>query len=156
MDDMDMKILRILEESGRITHEELGKKLNISRPAIHQRVAKLEQSGIIYGYKATIDWCKTGQVLNAFIFVNAKTTDFNKLMKDIMDIRIESLTIEECYRITGQWCLMIKIRTDTTEHLTSLHDEILKKQGVTETFTMLVLSRMDKNMLKEGGNIQNE
>lgn len=156
MDDMDMKILSALEENGRITHEELGKKLHISRPAIHQRVAKLEQSCVIYGYKASIDWCKAGQVLNAFIFINAKTTNFDKLMKDIMDIKVEGLTIEECYRVTGQWCILIKIRTDTTEHITSLHDEILKKQGITETLTMLILSKMDKNMSEAGGNILNE
>lgn len=156
MDDIDISILKILEQDGRISHEEIGKRLHISRPAIHNRVAKLEQLGVIYGYKASIDWCKAGQVLNALIFINVKTTNFDKLMKDIMNIEVEGLTIEECYRITGQWCLMIKIRTDTTEHLTSLHDEILKKQGVTETFTMLVLSRMDKNMLKEGRNTENE
>lgn len=156
MDDMDIRILNILEREGRITHEDIGKKLHISRPAIHQRVSKLEQSCVIYGYKASIDWCKAGQVLNAFIFINAKTTNFDKLMKDIMDIKVEGLTIEECYRVTGQWCILIKIRTDTTEHITSLHDEILKKQGITETLTMLILSKMDKNMSEAGGNILNE
>ncbi|MDD2482088.1 MAG: Lrp/AsnC family transcriptional regulator [Lutispora sp.] len=144
MDNMDLKILMELEKNGRITHEELSKILNISRPAIHQRVCKLEQSGIIRGYKAHIDWCKAGQVLNALIFINAKTLDFNFLMKNIMDIRVEGLTIEECYRITGQWCLMIKIRAHSTENITALHDEILKVEGATETLTMLILSKLDR------------
>lgn len=150
MDDMDLKILKELEKNGRMTHEELGKILNISRPAIHQRVNKLEQSGIIRGYKAYIDWCKAGQVLNALIFINAKTSDFEFLMKKIMNIRVDGLTIEECYRITGQWCLMIKIRAHNTENITALHDEILKMDGVTETLTMLILSKMDHIVKSKG------
>jgi Lrp/AsnC family leucine-responsive transcriptional regulator len=132
-----------LEKKGRMTHEELSKILNISRPAIHHRVNKLEQSGIIRGYKAHLDWCKAGQVLNAFVFINVRTSDFDSLMKNIMDIRIEGLTIEECYRITGQWCIMIKIRAYNTGNITALHDEVLNMDGVTETLTMIILSKLD-------------
>lgn len=149
MDDMDQRILKELEKNGRITHEELGRMLNISRPAIHQRVSKLEQAGVIMGYTARIDWCKAGQVLNALIFINAKTQDFNVLMRNIMSITISGLTIEECYRITGQWCLMIRIRAYNTDNITALHDELLKFAGVTETLTMLVLSKLDQTNNKE-------
>lgn len=59
MDDIDIKILNILENNGRMSHEEISKMLNMSRPAVHQRVSKLEKSGIIKGYNAVIDWSKT-------------------------------------------------------------------------------------------------
>lgn len=145
MDDMDIKILEILENEGRITHEEIAKRLNISRPAIHQRVSKLEKSGVIKCYKTDIEWSKAGQVLRALIFISVRTSDFNSLMKEIVNIKIEGLAIEECFRVTGQWCIMLRIRTAETKQITYLHDEILKKQGVTETITMLILSEMNKD-----------
>jgi len=140
VDDIDIRILRILEKEGRITHEELSKRLNLSRPAIHQRVVKLEQAGVIKGYRTDIEWSKAGQPLRALVFINVKTSDFNGLMDEIVNIKVKGLDIEECLRITGQWCVMLRIRAEETSQITLLHDEVLKIQGVIETFTMLILS----------------
>lgn len=140
MDEMDFKILELLEQNGRISHEEVGKRLNISRPAIHQRVNKLEDKGIILGYRTNIDWSKTGQVIKAFISINIRTNDFNKILKKISMIDIEGLVIEECYRVTGQWCIILKIRSSFTDQITSLHDELLKIEGMLDTSTVLILS----------------
>jgi len=145
VDDIDIKILKILEKEGRITHEEISKRLNLSRPAIYQRVTKLEQSGIIKGYKTDIEWSKAGQPLRALVFINVKTSDFNKLMDEIVSVSIRGLDMEECLRITGQWCIMLRIRAEETAQITQLHDEILKIQGVVETFTMLILSEKGLN-----------
>lgn len=145
MDEMDIKILELLENNGRMSHEEIGKRLNISRPAIHQRVSKLEQSGIIKGYKTEINWIKVGQGIRAIVSINVRTSDFNKMMNQVINIKIEGLTIEKCYRITGQWCIMLKIRAGLTDQITLLHDELLKIEGMLDTFTMLILSEVDKN-----------
>ncbi|NLW21816.1 MAG: Lrp/AsnC family transcriptional regulator [Tissierellia bacterium] len=144
MDELDMEILKLLENNGRMTHEEIGRRLHISRPAIHQRVAKLEQKNIIQSYHAKINWSALGQVISAIVFINVRTLDFNKTMKEILDIQIDGLTIEECYRITGQWCLMLKVRAELTDQITALHDELLKMEGMQDTFTMLILSKMTK------------
>lgn len=145
MDEMDIKILKLLESNGRMSHEEMSKRLNISRPAIHQRVSKLEQNNIIKGYSAEINWSKAGQVIRAFVFMNVRTQDFNAIMEQVINIKIEGLTIEKCYRITGQWCIMIKMRAVLTEQITLLHDELLKIDGMLDTFTMLILSETNKN-----------
>lgn len=145
MDEMDIKILKLLESNGRMSHEEMSKRLNISRPAIHQRVSKLEQNNIIKGYSAEINWSKAGQVIRAFVFMNVRTQDFNTIMEQVINIKIEGLTIEKCYRITGQWCIMIKMRAVLTEQITLLHDELLKIDGMLDTFTMLILSETNKN-----------
>lgn len=144
MDEMDIKILKLLESDGRIHHEEIAQKCHMSRPAIHQRVAKLEKKNIIESYHARIDWNALGQVINAIIFVNVQTLDFNQSMQEILDVNIEGLTIEKCYRITGQWCLMLEVRAESTNQLTSLHDELLKMDGMQDTFTMLILSKMNQ------------
>lgn len=144
MDDINMQIIELLEKDGRITHEEIGRQLHMSRPAIHQRVAKLEEENIIESYHAKINWEKLGQVISAIVFINIRTLDFNQSMKQILDLKIEGLTIEECYRITGQWCLMLKVRAEKTDQITMLHDELLKMDGMLDTFTMLILSKMTK------------
>ncbi len=144
LDDMDIKILKLLELNGRMSHEEIAKKLNISRPAIHQRVSKLEKNKVIKGYKTDIDWNAVGQVIRAIIFINIHTLDFNKAMKEIINLKVPGLTIEECYRITGQWCIMLKIRAEKTDQLTLLHDELLKMEGMLDTFTILILSEMER------------
>ena len=146
MNEIDLKILELLEDNGRISHEEIGKRLNMSRPAIHQRITKLEQSGIIKGYYTEIDWSKTGQGIRAIVLMNVRTSDFNEIMQRIINIKIQGLTIEKCYRITGQWCIMLKIRASITDQITSLHDELLKIEGMLETFTMLLLSETSKTI----------
>lgn len=146
MDEMDINILKLLENNGRLSHEEIGKRLNISRPAIHQRVSKLEQNRTIKGYGAEIDWSKAGQSISAFIFINVRTLDFNSIMEQVINLHVEGLIIEKCYRITGQWCLMLKIRASITEQITRLHDELLKIEGMLETFTMLILSEARKSL----------
>jgi Lrp/AsnC family transcriptional regulator, leucine-responsive regulatory protein len=149
MDEMDMKILELLESNGRMSHEEIGKRLNLSRPAIYQRVSRLEQNKIIKGYGTEIDWSKTGQGIRAVVFMNVRTKDFSAIMKKINNIDIEQLNIEKCYRITGQWCIMLQIRASLTEQITMLHDELLKINGMLDTFTMLILSEEEKINHKE-------
>lgn len=145
MDDIDIKILELLENNGRISHEEIGKRLNMSRPAIHQRISKLEQNGIINGYYTKINWSKAGQGISAFIFANVRTSNFNIIMNQVINIKVEGLTIEKCYRITGQWCIMLKIRASITEQITMLHDKLLSIEGMLDTFTMLILSEANKS-----------
>jgi len=146
MNEIDIKILELLENNGRLSHEEIGKRLNMSRPAIHQRVSKLEQNNTIKSYNTEINWSKAGQGISAFIFINVRTSDFNGIMEQVINLKIEGLTIEKCYRITGQWCIMLKIRASLTEQITLLHDELLKINGMLDTFTMLILSEANKNL----------
>ncbi len=144
MDETDVKILELLENNGRISHEEISKQLHMSRPAIRQRISKLEQAGVIKGYNTIIDWSKVGQGIRAIILIKVKTGDFNTLMEQIMGLKVDGLMIEKCYRITGQWCIMLQMRASITDQITQLHDEMLKIEGILETFTMLILSETNK------------
>jgi len=150
MSDINLEILELLENNGRMSHEEIGRRLNMSRPAIHQRVSKMEDQKIIKGYNTDIDWSKVGLGISAFIFINVRTRNFNKVMDEVMNLKIEGLTIEKCYRITGQWCLLTKIRASKTEQITKFHDELLKIEGMLETYTMLILSEANRKGDKGG------
>lgn len=149
MSDINLEILELLENNGRMSHEEIGKKLNMSRPAIHQRVSKLEERNIIKGYSTDINWGKVGMGISAFVFINIRTSNFNKVMDEVINLKIEGLTIEKCFRITGQWCLLVKIRASQTEQITLLHDELLKIEGMLDTYTMLILSEANRKEKKD-------
>lgn len=75
VDNIDIEIIKILEQDGRITHEEIAKTLHMTRPAIHRRIENLETEGIITGYKALIDWRKVKPCIRCLIFlkINAFT-----------------------------------------------------------------------------------
>ncbi len=143
MDNLDKDIIDILQKNARITHEEISKQLNMSRPAIHQRIAKLEQQGIIEGYRTKINWAKLGYNISAYVSLKVKTTDFYKLMDDINNIKIENVIIEECHRVTGAWCIILKIRTLTPDYITKLHDKLLKNESIIDTSTVLLLSSIE-------------
>lgn len=134
-----------MENNGRISHEEISRRLNISRPAIHHRISKLEQKKIIKGYSTIIDWSSTGQAIKAFVFINIRTNSFSTVMEKIVHIKIPGLSIKNCYRITGQWCIMLRIRARLPEQITLLHDELLKIEGMLDTFTMLILFEADRD-----------
>jgi DNA-binding Lrp family transcriptional regulator len=142
MDSLDMQIIKIIEKEGRISHEELSKRLNLSRPAIHNRVSKLEQKKIIKGYKATIDWVKLGYVTNALVSLKVRTTDYDTMLHKLKNLQIENLIIEECHIVTGTWCILMKTRSTTPLELKTLQDELFRIDGIIESSTLLILSSL--------------
>ncbi|MBY9078077.1 Lrp/AsnC family transcriptional regulator [Paenibacillus sp. HN-1] len=145
MDELDLKIIELLEQDGRISHEEISKQLHISRPAVHQRVAKLEKMGVIHGYRAVIDWSKLEQKIKVLIFVKVKCKNFNEIAQQIVDLRIEGTTIIEGQRLAGEWCLLLKVRVGDPEDLTRLLDCIVQIPEVQETSTTFILSTIYEN-----------
>ncbi|SHJ67921.1 Lrp/AsnC family transcriptional regulator, leucine-responsive regulatory protein [Geosporobacter subterraneus DSM 17957] len=145
MDAIDKKILELLKERGRITHEEISKILHISRPAIHQRISKLEDRGIIRGYTAQIHWKDLGYQIKVLIFIKFHPHGFGRIAEQIMKIQIPNAIIEDFYRLAGEWCAVIKVRAHTPDDITVLIDEICKLQGIRETSTTFILSTLMEN-----------
>ncbi len=143
MDDIDLKILDILAANGREAHERIGKTLNLSRPAVHQRVRKLEETGLIKSYHASIDWTKLGQAINALIYLKINAVIFQNIINDIIKITADGTFLEECHRLAGEWCIMLKIRTISPKNLTNYIDQLLKVNGITGTSTTFILSAVD-------------
>lgn len=142
MDSIDIQIIKNIEKEGRISHEELSKRLNLSRPAIHNRVTKLEEQGIISGYKASIDWGKLGYNTNAIISLRVRTDNYDKLLEQLKRLEVHDLVIEECHIVTGTWCILIKVRCMSTLGLKSLQDELHKIESIKESSTSLILSSL--------------
>lgn len=112
--------------------KELAATLQLSAPAAAERVKRLEQSGIITGYKAVIDREKLGQHVSVFINLDIPASRYNQF-KEFAD---EAAEITEFYYVTGQHSLIVKAYVEGTEHLAKLLEKI-QQFGPTETFVVM-------------------
>ena len=104
MDIIDQQLVHLLAQNGRMTHEELARVVPLSRPSVHERVKRLEAHSVIRGYHARIDWSTLGQPLTAFIWVtNREKSDDTATA--LLHLNCPAAVIEECYGMTGEWCL---------------------------------------------------
>lgn len=139
MDCIDSEIVKILEQNGRVSHEEIAKRLHMSRPAIHKRIENLEMGGIITGYKALIDWRKVKPCIRCLIFLKINGGCFATIAKEIANMDIAGVVIEECHRLAGEWCVLIKTRISAPEDTTKILDRVWQFNGVIETSTTFVI-----------------
>lgn len=139
LDEIDVKILELLQENGRMSHEEVSKHLNLTRPAIHRRIYKMEEKGIIDGYKVMINWEKIGYNVDTFVLVKVNTSNFTQMINDIMNIKDHSFKVFSCCRITGEHCILLRIKTMTPSDLTKFYDMVLEVDGIVDTKTLLIL-----------------
>ena len=118
--------------NGRITMKELAGELKLSAPAVAERVKRLEQNGVITGYKAVIDRKKLGQAITIFINLDIPASKYDEF-KEFADGALE---ISEFYYVTGQYSLVVKAYVSSTEHLAKLLEKT-QIFGVTETFVVM-------------------
>lgn len=136
-DEIDTKILEILQKQGRTRRNDLAERVGLSLPAVSERLRKLEESGVIAGYFAKLDHKKLGKDITAFITV---TVDSSKHFSQFVEHLNNSDEILECHAITGNGTHMLKVRTENTESLEKLLGKIQSWQGVVKTTTSVVLS----------------
>ena len=133
LDVIGRKILVELQENGRIPFTELGKRVGLSTPAVMDRVRRLEDAGVIVGYRADVNLSTMGYPILAFIAVNV-VGDFlprmSKLAKSIPEIL-------ECHRVTGSNSFIMKVIAGSVEELEKTIDRLTPYVATT---TSLVLS----------------
>ncbi|WP_094604571.1 Leucine-responsive regulatory protein [Sporomusa silvacetica DSM 10669] len=139
MDSVDIEIVKILEQNGRISHEEIAKILHMSRPAIHKRIENLEKRGIITGYQALIDWRKVRPCIRCLLFIKINGGYFAQIANEIATMDIPGIVIEECHRLVGNWCILIKTRISTPEDTTKILDRVWQFEGILETSTTFII-----------------
>ncbi len=148
MDEIDLQIIKLLEEDGRMTHEEISKRLHISRPSVHQRVAKLENNKVIKGYRGIINWNKLDEKIKAIIMVKIRCSNFKELASNIISLDVPRVSIVEAQRLAGEWCMMLKVRVSDPQDITNLIDEMVKFPEVKETSTTFILTTILEDGLK--------
>jgi Lrp/AsnC family leucine-responsive transcriptional regulator len=143
LDEIDAKILEILQRNGRTRRNDLAEKVGLSLPSVSERLRKLEDNGTITGYFATVDARKLGRDITAFIFV---TSDSSKHYGQLVDHAAALDDILECHAITGEGSHLLKVRTANTTSLERLLAKIQAWPGVLSTRTNLVLSTSKESM----------
>ena len=121
LDAIDHTIISELSTDGRLSFAELGRRTNLSSPAVTERVKRLEQAGVITGYRAEVDPRALGYQLTAIVRVKPAVRQLAK----IAELAAEIPQIEECLRITGEDCFYIKLHLGAIEELPEVLDRFL-------------------------------
>jgi Lrp/AsnC family leucine-responsive transcriptional regulator len=141
VEDLDRAIVRLLAADGRMSYTDLGKATGLSTSAVHQRVRRLEQRGVIRGYAAVVDHDALGLPMTALISIKP----IDPAAPDDAPARLEGVPqIEACHSVAGDESYVLKVRVASPTELESLLAEIRAKANVS-TRTSVVLSTPYEN-----------
>ena len=139
LDGIDLKILRILQDEGRISNLDLSKKIGMSPPPTLRRVRDLEKNGFIDGFRAILDPSKLGYDLTAWIFISLKNQNEESLNS------FEKLvwgweTIRECYMLNGEVDFILKsVSKNMSEFNDFLSQNITSNENVLSVKTAFAI-----------------
>jgi Lrp/AsnC family leucine-responsive transcriptional regulator len=137
LDSIDLQILRMLQQNGRIQLGAIAEAVSLSAPAVAERLRKLEDRGVVVGFTAQLATPHLALDITAFIMVRVdSSTHYPKFLAKAAGHE----EVMECHAITGDASHILKIRTRNTATLEALLGEIQRWPGVIGTRTNLVLS----------------
>ena len=140
MDGLDKKILKSLQNNGRKKNTELARELNVSPSTMLDRVRRIEEQGIVRGYRADIDPDRLGLTVQAFISVNLDRHEADYIRK--FEKGIHSIPyIRACYHLSGRFDYLLHVAVRDLNRLGDLvKHSIAAIPGVGRTETFLVFS----------------
>ncbi len=119
-DETDSRLLGELQANARLTNAELGRRVNLSPPAVAERVQRLEREGVITGYHAAVDPKALGYTVAAVVRVAPAVRELER----IRQVARETPEVVECHRITGEDCFFLKLHVRDVEHLEEVIDQL--------------------------------
>ncbi|MBT3662139.1 MAG: Lrp/AsnC family transcriptional regulator [Candidatus Marinimicrobia bacterium] len=156
VDIRDIKILEILQKNGRSTASEIAKVVDLSIPAVGERIKKLADKGLIERFVAILNHKNAGLDLTAYVFIVSEHSDH---YDEFVNKANENMEVMECHSITGTGSHLLKIRVKNSQALEDFLYEIQNWPGVSRTQSNVVLSTykestdIDLKTLKEIHNI---
>lgn len=135
MDDLNWKILGRLQRNARESFADIGRTVGLSAPAVAERVKKMEDAGILLGYKALVSHSRTGHQLKAIITLRA----FMGKLKPFLGMVGSLGEVINCYRITGNENIIMEVVLEDQFHLENFIDKLIQYG---ETRTHIVLSHV--------------
>jgi Lrp/AsnC family leucine-responsive transcriptional regulator len=137
LDAIDLRILDLLQHNCKQSLATLGEQVRLSAPAVMERVHKMEEAGIICGYSAVLDARALGKDVTAFIGVSLSHPRYiESFLQELAAVP----AVLESHHVTGEYTLMLKVKTRNTGSLERLIDWVRRIEGVTRTETSVVLS----------------
>lgn len=134
MDKISWKLLKALEENGRLSYSELAKLVHLSAPAVAERIKKLEELGVITGYQAKINLEKAGIPITALVeceVYRTKEREFKELIISLDEV-------VDCYNVTGPSAFILRVAVSSMSRLDILLERLI---DLSDTKTMMILSQ---------------
>ncbi|HEX2622482.1 MAG TPA: Lrp/AsnC family transcriptional regulator [Phototrophicaceae bacterium] len=142
LDEQDVVILRELQTNSSLSNVELARRVNLSPPATHTRVKRLEQLGYIREYTAVLDRDKLGYDMLCFITVSLQTHQPDEVQR-FRTVVSEVPEVLECYHVTGDYDYILKIVVRSRSELQQfLMDKLTPIPGIARIHTRLVLTEI--------------
>ena len=144
MDSFDRKILSILRQDGRITFTELAQQVGLSKTPCQQRVKRLQQSGVIIGFRAIVDPAKVG--LDHVAFTEVKLSDTREAALEQFNAAVRGIhEVEECHLIASSFDYLLKVRTsDIRRYRIILGEKISSLPFVASTSTFVAMETISE------------
>lgn len=137
MDDIDRRIVQLLQENARRSYAELARQVGLTSPSVQERVAKLERNGVITAYRAEVNPEAVGLGITALIgIVVVAGSEYS----DVADAIAEISEVESCYFMAGQESYLLKVRVGAMAELEHLVNRLNRLPGVGGTRTTVALS----------------
>jgi Lrp/AsnC family leucine-responsive transcriptional regulator len=128
LDEINLRLLKELEQDGRLGIAELGRRVNLSAPAVAERVQRLERAGVIAGYRAEIDPRALGFPVAAVVRIRPSPGQLPR----IPEIARDTPEVAECHRITGEDCYLMRFHLRSIDELEDVLDRFTP-YGLTTT-----------------------
>jgi Lrp/AsnC family transcriptional regulator, leucine-responsive regulatory protein len=121
LDTINRRLLQELQADARLSMAELGRRINLSPPAVAERVQRLERAGVITGYRAEVDPKALGFPIAAVVRVRPTTRQLQK----IPELAREIPEVVDCHRITGEDCYFVKLHLRSMDDLEEILDRFI-------------------------------
>ena len=133
LDRFDRLILEALQHNARLSGAELARRVNLSAPAVAERMAKLERNGVIRGYQAVLDPAQLGYPIQCLIELTLYRADYPHAQATLAGFP----ELIDCHRVTGDACMVLKAAVSSMAHLQALIERLTELGG---TKTAIILS----------------
>ncbi|MDK2782074.1 MAG: Lrp/AsnC family transcriptional regulator, regulator for asnA, asnC and gidA [Archaeoglobi archaeon] len=134
VDERDKKILEMLMRNARIPKVRIAEELGVTEAAVRKRISRLEESGIIVGYRAVVDF-KKSEMVASLAGVDVEPEALWRVIRSLRNIE----NVASLWLTTGDHALMMEIFANSTEELSRIHDEISEIPGVLRVCPSIIL-----------------
>lgn len=138
LDDLDLRILSLLREDGRASATQIADQVKLSRPAVADRIDKLERNGVIRGHTVVVEPSALGRTITAFIAARGQS-QLDARRRKAFDAVLDSDEVVEAHTVAGDDCFFIKVRTDSIPHLNEVVTRLTSAPLSLSTKTTIVM-----------------
>jgi Lrp/AsnC family leucine-responsive transcriptional regulator len=139
-------ILVLLQENARLSYTEIGKRVGLSDTGVADRIRRMEDAGIVRGYRADVDCAKVGTPVLAFVRVNVYASPLSEAQMEAL-IRATPQIIE-CHSLTGADCYLLKVATASLTHLDRLLVMLRTRANFATTTSIVLASPIEQRSIE--------